>query len=58
MKLYVDFLSKQTETKKISVFYKAAIGQLILCRNVKSASTVLRAIFIAATGETDGQLLG
>lgn len=31
IKLYVDFLSKETKLRKVKVFYKACIGQLIFC---------------------------
>lgn len=41
----------------MSIFYKKAIGQLILWRDLSTASAVLKAVFIVATYETDGRLI-
>uniref|UniRef100_A0A6P7GZZ6 Uncharacterized protein LOC114348585 n=1 Tax=Diabrotica virgifera virgifera TaxID=50390 RepID=A0A6P7GZZ6_DIAVI len=57
IKLYVNFLSDLTKSKKVKVFYKAAIGQLILCQTIERATTILKAILIVASCETDGLLI-
>ena len=57
IKLYVNFISKLTNSKKVRIFYKACIGQLTLCRSTESAKKILKAILVVAHCETDGRLL-
>lgn len=57
MKLYSDFLSGLKVLKRVRIFYKAAIGELILCRNLTSAEKVLKAILIISQCESDGFLI-
>lgn len=57
IKLYANFLKTATKSKKIRVFYKASMGQLILCRNIEKAAKVLKGILIVAYCDTDGHLL-
>ena len=58
LKLYVDFLSKLTNSKKVRVFYKASMGQLIQSQDMEMATKVLKAILIVSHCKTDGRLLG
>ena len=58
IKLWVDFLSTLTSHKKIETFYKAAMGQLILCRDLEMARKVVRAIMFVSQSEFDGPLIG
>ena len=54
VKLYVEFLSKQTPLRKVKFCYKASIGQLILSRDLETARKILKAILVASQCETDG----
>ena len=57
IKLYADFLSKVTNSRKVRIFYKASVGQLIQCRSMEIATQVLKAILVVARCDTDGHLL-
>ena len=58
IKLWVDFLSTLTSLTKIKTFYKAAIGQLILSRDLEMARKVVKAILLVSQSEFDGPLIG
>lgn len=57
MKLYLNFLKTVTKSEKTRVFYKACVGQLILCRDLDKTAKVLKGISIIAYCDTDGHLL-
>ena len=57
-KIYSNFLKTLKKPKKICIFYKAAIGLLILVRSEENANEVLKAILTVALCETDGNLVG
>lgn len=42
--------------KRVRTFYLGAIGQLILCRDIKSAEKIIKSMFTIALSETDGNL--
>lgn len=55
IKIYANIL--KSVPRRIKIFYMAAIGQLIVCRNTDDAVKVLRAILIISRPETEGMLL-
>lgn len=57
LKLNVNFLSTITKSIKVKVFYKAILGQLIQCRNMKMSTKIMKSILILANCENDGYLL-
>lgn len=54
IKTYANFLKNLP--RRIKVFYMAAIGQLIMCRNIDEAAIMLKAILTIARSETEGKL--
>lgn len=57
MKLCLDFVAKETNTKKVRIFYKVSLGQVVLCQDMQKAKKILKAISILAFSETDGSLI-
>lgn len=55
IKIYSNFLKNLP--RRIKVFYMAAIGQLIMCRNIEDATIIFRAILTVARSETEGGLI-
>lgn len=59
LKLYTDFFKSETDKpKKVRIFYKAAMGQLILSRKEQDTRRILKAILILVHSETDRKILG
>lgn len=54
IKMYANFL--KNVPRRIKIFYLAAIGQLIMCRNIEDAFIIFRAILTVARSETEGIL--
>ena len=50
LNLYAKFLRSTETRKKVRVFYKAFVGQLILARNEERAKEILKAILVVAYG--------
>jgi len=54
IKMYANFLKNLS--RRIKVFYMAAIGQLIMCRNIDEAAIMFKAVLTIARSETEGKL--
>lgn len=55
IKTYANFLKNLP--RRIKVFYMAAIGQLIMCRNIDDAAMIFRAILTVVRSETESTLI-
>lgn len=58
IKLYVNCLSKLSSSRKVRVFYKAVLGLLIKCRQIETATKILKSILVVSQCDTDGHLVG
>lgn len=54
IKKYANFL--KNIPRRIKIFYMAAIGQLIMCRNIDNATNIFRTLLLITQSETDGAL--
>jgi len=54
IKMYANFLKNLS--RRIKVFYMAAIGQLNMCRNIDEAAIMFKAVLTIARSETEGKL--
>lgn len=55
IKTYANVL--KSVPRRIKIFYMAAIGQLIMCRNTDDAAEILKGILITSRSETEGTLI-
>lgn len=58
LNIYVKFLKKVCKLSKIRIFFKAALGQLMIYTDEEIAKKILKAIFIVSYSETDEKLIG
>lgn len=54
MNTYVKVL--KDVPRRVATFYKAAMGQLIICRNVETAKNIIKSLLLISQSETDGYL--